>query len=77
MAILSRITTTRTSRNGFFRQAAASCPNGIVTLALPVIAGKIYLVEYKDNLNDAAWILLGDNRVATSATLTINGSIGA
>ena len=51
--------------------------NGVVTLTMPAIAGKTYRVEYKNNLNDAAWTPLGGNRLATSATLTIDDNIGA
>jgi hypothetical protein len=50
--------------------------NGMVTLALPAIVGKTYRVEYKNNLNDAAWSPLGGNRLATSTTLTIDDTIG-
>lgn len=50
--------------------------NGVVTLTLPAIAGKTYRVEYKNNLNDTAWTPLGGNRLATSATLSIDDNIG-
>jgi hypothetical protein len=49
--------------------------NGIVTLTLPAITGKTYRVEYKNNLNDSTWTPLGGNRLATSATLTIDDNI--
>jgi len=51
--------------------------NGVVTLTLPAITGKTYRVEYKNNLNDPAWTPLGGNRLATSATLTIDDNIGS
>jgi hypothetical protein len=50
--------------------------NGVVTLTLPAIAGKTYRVEYKNNLSDPTWTTLGGNRLATSATLTIDDHIG-
>jgi hypothetical protein len=50
--------------------------NGVVTLTVPVIAGKTYRVEYKNNLGDSAWSPLGGNRLASSATLTIDDNIG-
>jgi hypothetical protein len=50
--------------------------NGMVTLTLPAIVGKTYRVEFKNNLNDSAWSPLGGNRLATSATLTIDDNIG-
>ena len=50
---------------------------GVVTLTLATIVGKTYRVEYKNNLNDTAWTLLGGDRVATSSTLTIEDNIGS
>jgi len=50
--------------------------NSVVTLTLPAIVGKTYRVEYKNNLNDATWTPLGGHRLAVSATLTVQDSIG-
>jgi hypothetical protein len=49
---------------------------GVVTLTLPAIAGKTYRVEYKDTLSAVSWSPLGGNRLATSATLAIEDTIG-
>lgn len=51
--------------------------NGVVTLTLPAIAGKTYRIEYKDNLNAAAWTALGGGRLATSAALIVEDNLGA
>jgi len=51
--------------------------NGVVTLTLPSIAGKTYRIEYKDNLNAAAWTPLGGNRLATSVVLIVEDNLGA
>jgi hypothetical protein len=50
--------------------------SGVVTLTLPAIVGKTYRVEYKNNLNASVWTPLGGNRLAASATLTIDDNIG-
>jgi hypothetical protein len=51
--------------------------NDVVMLTVPVIAGKTYRVEYKNNLSDATWTPLGGNRLAASTTLAIHDDIGS
>ena len=47
-----------------------------MALSLPAIIGKIYRVEYKNNLHDSAWTPVGTDRLANSATLTVEDNIG-
>jgi hypothetical protein len=49
---------------------------GVVTITLPAIVGKTYRVDFKDHLTDPDWSPLGGDRVAVSATLTIEDDIG-
>jgi len=49
---------------------------GQVSLSFDAISGKTYQVEYKNNLDDAAWVPLRPAEVATSSTVTVNDSLG-
>jgi hypothetical protein len=51
--------------------------NGQVLLSFDALVGKTYRIEYKNNLNDAAWVQLGQNVLATSNSISVNDSLGA
>ena len=44
---------------------------GEVVLTWPTTAGRIYRIEFKNNLSDAVWIPLGPDHEATGASLSI------
>ena len=51
--------------------------SGHVVLGFDTIAGRTYRIEWKDNLDDAAWTQLGSNVTAASETLTVQDNLGA
>jgi hypothetical protein len=48
--------------------------DGSLTLNISAFAGKTYRVEFKNNLEDANWLPLGNNIFASSNTLSVNDS---
>jgi hypothetical protein len=48
---------------------------GALTLTVPVIPGKTYRVEYKDNLNAATWSPLGGDRHPATETLVVQDNL--
>jgi hypothetical protein len=53
-----------------------SLPNGDVTLTVQTIIGKVYRIEFKNQLNDAEWTQLGADIPADSTSLAITDNIG-
>jgi hypothetical protein len=51
--------------------------NGKVSLSFDALNGKTYRVEYKNNLDDAAWVQLGDNILAAGNSVSVNDDLGA
>ncbi|MDB6038978.1 MAG: CotH protein [Verrucomicrobiales bacterium] len=52
---------------GFF----AIQSDGSISLLATVISGRTYQVQFKNNLNDATWTPLGNNRTASGKTITV------
>ena len=51
-------------------------PNGgLLTLALQVIAGKTYRVEFKNSLSAAEWLPVGPDRVASTSSLIVQDNL--
>jgi hypothetical protein len=46
-------------------------PDGTLTLNISAFAGKTYRVEYKNNLEDANWIPLGNDIIANSNSISV------
>ena len=51
-------------------------PNGDILLNIGATVGKMYRVEYKNDLGAATWTPLGPDQVATSSNLPITDTIG-
>ena len=47
-----------------------------MTLSLQTIIGKVYRIEFKNQLNEAAWTQLGADIPAESTSLAITDNIG-
>jgi hypothetical protein len=56
---------------------SAQVANGTLSFTVGTTAGKTYRIEYKESLNDAQWLPLGDDRVAGGTSLTITDPVGA
>ena len=52
--------------------------NGSLALEFPTVNGKLYRVEYKNDLSDpqTPWLPLGGNRPGTGANLTVSDTLG-
>ena len=55
--------------------ATPSISGSDLTLTWPATFGRTYRVEFKNNLNDPDWILLGQELTATSDTLSISDDV--
>ncbi|MEO7300284.1 MAG: malectin domain-containing carbohydrate-binding protein [Verrucomicrobiota bacterium] len=51
-----------------------NAPDGTLTLNISAFIGKTYRVEFKNNLDDADWMPLGSNIVASSSSISIPDS---
>jgi hypothetical protein len=51
-------------------------PGGDIRFTIPTIPGRIYRLEFKDDLNAVQWNPLGPDRVADSAAWIIEDNIG-
>jgi hypothetical protein len=47
-----------------------------VTLSWETLPGKTYRLEYKERLDDSAWIPLGDPHRANATSLTVSDQLG-
>jgi hypothetical protein len=62
--------------NVFPPTGTASLPGGgVVRLSFTVQPGLTYRVEYKNNLTDATWLLLGGTHLATGETLLVDDNL--
>jgi hypothetical protein len=50
--------------------------NGVVTLSWETLPDKTYRLEYKERLDDSAWLPLGDPHRANATSLTVSDQLG-